>query len=146
LLVVAVGDPGVVERRLVELSTVGATVVIAPDRASAARLLWDTDPGSRPEDDLTLGALTVSLEDLCVTWRGSMLPLSPSEVRMLALLAVDPGRVRSFSEITEKTWGYRYLGDSSSVRSAVKRLRRKLADAASTVTIESVWGVGFRLT
>ncbi|WP_175482749.1 winged helix-turn-helix domain-containing protein [Actinokineospora iranica] len=80
------------------------------------------------------------------TWRGGAVPLSSREFDLLFALAADPGRVWSFAELTTHVWGRPYVGDTQAVGSAVKRLRRQLREVASEVRVESVRGVGYRLT
>ncbi|BCB80196.1 hypothetical protein Pflav_066060 [Phytohabitans flavus] len=42
-------------------------------------------------------------------------------------------------------WGGAYLGDTSILHSAIKRLRRKLRAAPEGPSVETVRGVGYRL-
>lgn len=79
-----------------------------------------------------------------VYWRGLALPLTEHEFQMLAALMEPPGRACTYDELRKRVWGTEY-GDASLVRTAVKRLRRKLPRAGVTVRIEPVHGVGFRL-
>lgn len=80
-----------------------------------------------------------------VSWDGHALPLTGREWEILHCLAARPRRVWSHRELYEAVWGGRYLGDPSTVHAAVKRLRRKLRDAAVAANIDAVRGVGFRL-
>lgn len=80
-----------------------------------------------------------------VTWRGRSLDLTGLERRLLRRLANEPGRACSYRQLHTTVWQTPYVEDRSSLASAVKRLRRKLADAGTTVSIEAVRGLGFRL-
>jgi DNA-binding response OmpR family regulator len=99
----------------------------------------------RRHDVHRFGQLEVDITSHRAAWRDSPLPLTEHELTILALLVSDPGRARSYGELTELVWGWKYRGDATPVRSAVKRLRGKLRLAQVPVAIESVRGFGLRL-
>ncbi len=74
---------------------------------------------------------------------GEPLDLTSTEFDLLALLLRNPGRVFSRDYLLETVWNQAYVQGDRSVDNAVLRLRRKLGDAGQS--IESVWGVGYRL-
>jgi DNA-binding response OmpR family regulator len=72
--------------------------------------------------------------------------LRPKEFDLLALLARHPGRVFQRSELLDLVWGYDFPGYTRTVDVHVQQLREKLAAAGVTEpSIETVWGVGYRL-
>lgn len=72
---------------------------------------------------------------------GEQRRLTPSEFKLLSLLASEPGRVFSRREIMQHLWDSRYVGDQRACDIHISNLRRKLgADR-----IETVRGVGYRL-
>ena len=73
-------------------------------------------------------------------------PLTPSEFKLLALLAEEPGRVFSRRQIMEHLWESVYVGDERAADVHVSNLRRKLErDAANPERIVTVRGVGYKL-
>jgi two-component system, OmpR family, response regulator MtrA len=52
--------------------------------------------------------------------------------------------VWTYQRLFQAVWGGSYLGDTSILHSAVKRLRRKLR-AAGGLSVQTVRGVGYRL-
>ncbi len=76
---------------------------------------------------------------------GRSLPLSPKEYDLLEVLLRNAGRVLSRGQLLERVWGYDYEGDERTVDVHLSWLRRKLREAGSTVRIETVRGVGYRL-
>lgn len=142
VLIVAVGDVTAVQDSLIELARRGATIRIADNPEAAARWLV---PHERTDSRLALGQMVIDLDCLRVTCDGQPVVLTGSEIRLLALLGSAPGRVFSFAEITEAVWRYPYVGDSTALRSAVKRIRRKLVSTESGIEVESVRGAGYRL-
>lgn len=94
------------------------------------------------KDELTVGNLTIYLENWKVEKDGKEIKLPNREFELLVYLAKHPNRVFSKEHLFEAIWGYDYVGDSATVTVHVNRLRDKLgADL-----IETVWGAGYRLT
>jgi DNA-binding response OmpR family regulator len=78
---------------------------------------------------------------------GKRVDLTPTEWGLLQALATTPGRVYSRFELINRTRGYEFEGYERTVDSHVKNLRRKIErDPASPQIIETVLGVGYRLT
>lgn len=92
-------------------------------------------------DDLTIDPL-----GHLVTWRGQPLALTRLERRLLTQLATAPVGVWTYERLFESVWGCAYLGDTSILHSAVKRLRRKLRAADDTLRVHTVRGIGYRLS
>ena len=73
--------------------------------------------------------------------------LTNLEVRLLYNLMKRAGHAMSTEELTEKVWGYSGEIDPTLIKNVVYRLRRKLeADPAKPSIIETVSGIGYRLT
>ncbi|MFI6518846.1 winged helix-turn-helix domain-containing protein [Spirillospora sp. NPDC050679] len=101
--------------------------------------------GPRSGEGVRVGELEIRPGERRVLWRGRPLELSQQEVGILSCLAGAPGRAYSFKEITEAAWGCAHRIEPTVVHSALRRLRRKLAEAGAQVGIESVRGYGLRL-
>lgn len=71
------------------------------------------------------------------------LELSPTEFTLLHLLLRSPGRAFSRAYLLDTVWGETYVGGDRSVDNTVLRLRKKLGPLGET--IETVWGIGYRL-
>jgi DNA-binding response OmpR family regulator len=92
------------------------------------------------------GKLEVDLERHEVRHEQSKVQLRPKEFDLLTLLARHPGRVFQRSELLDLVWGYDFPGYTRTVDVHVQQLREKLAAAGVTEpSIETVWGVGYRL-
>jgi DNA-binding response OmpR family regulator len=92
------------------------------------------------------GKLEVDLERHEVRHGQAKVQLRPKEFDLVALLARHPGRVFQRSELLDLVWGYDFPGYTRTVDVHVQQVREKLA-AAGVVdpSIETVWGVGYRL-
>jgi two-component system response regulator RegX3 len=81
-----------------------------------------------------------------VTVAGEAKQLTPSEFRLLLLLAREPGRVYSRREIMEHLWESTYVGDQRACDIHVSNLRRKLEDnPAHPRRVVTVRGIGYKL-
>ena len=77
---------------------------------------------------------------------GASPALTPSEFKLLLVLAQHPGRVCSRAEIADGLRGWQYDGDERLIDVHVRNLRRKIeADSANPRRVETVRGVGYRL-
>jgi DNA-binding response OmpR family regulator len=94
-----------------------------------------------PTGGLRAGGLEIDAYRHRVVVDGKQRPLTPSEFKLLSLLASEPGRVFTRREIMQHLWDSRYVGDQRACDIHVSNLRAKLgADR-----IETVRGVGYRL-
>jgi DNA-binding response OmpR family regulator len=127
----------------------GAVTLVASDLATARAWLGAAaapSPPPAPEDVvIALDGLVVDLRSHEARWRGAPLDLTTLELRLLAALAEQPATAWSFAALAGKVWSSNHRGDRSMVRSAIYRLRRKLASAGVTSYILPVRGMGFRL-
>jgi two-component system response regulator RegX3 len=93
-----------------------------------------------------VGSLTLDLARHNVTLDGRDVQLTPSEFRLLALLAEEPERVYSRREIMQHLWESTYVGDERACDIHISNLRRKLeGEPEKPQRILTVRGVGYRL-
>lgn len=71
--------------------------------------------------------------------------LRAKEFELLRTLAENPGRVLSRDQLLSIVWGFDFPGQTRTVDVHVAHLRARLESAGSGVTIETVWGVGYKL-
>jgi two-component system OmpR family response regulator len=80
-------------------------------------------------------------------WRGATeLRLSPKEFMLLELFLRHPGTVLTRSQILEAAWDFAYEGSSNVVDQYVTYLRRKIDTPFGRHDIETVRGMGYRLS
>ncbi len=94
-------------------------------------------------DRFTVGELSVDLGAYAVERAGERLDLTTSELRLLAELAREPGRVKRRAELLASMGAGESFADERAVDAHVKNLRRKLGTCGEMV--ETVRGVGYRL-
>ncbi|CAN5785881.1 response regulator transcription factor [soil metagenome] len=90
-----------------------------------------------------VGALTVDLDGFAAHCGGRRLELTVSELRLLATLAKDAGRVKGRPELLAAVGDPERFADERTVDAHVKNLRKKLGDCGAQ--LQTVRGVGYRL-
>jgi DNA-binding response OmpR family regulator len=92
---------------------------------------------------LQLGSLVLDVQNYWVRLDEETLDLSRTEFDLLQLLMRNPNRAFSRAYLLEVIWGADYIGGDRSVDNAILRLRKKLGRLGDS--IETVWGMGYRL-
>jgi two-component system phosphate regulon response regulator PhoB len=82
----------------------------------------------------------------CADGAEQELRLGPTEFRLLHFLMTHPERVHSRSQLLDRVWGDHVFIEDRTVDVHVKRLRDALAPAGCAPLIETVRGVGYRMS
>lgn len=107
--------------------------------------------GVRPEASgrdgvLRVGGLVVDTEAYRCWVEGREVQLTPTEFKLLAVLASHPGRVFTRLQLVERIQGFAFEGYERTIDAHIKNLRQKLGDSSrSPRYIATVYGVGYRL-
>jgi two-component system response regulator RegX3 len=93
-----------------------------------------------------LGGLTLDIVEHEVVVDGEPVALSPSEYKLLALLAEEPGRVFTRREIMQHLWQSTYVGDERACDAHVSTLRKKIErDPSHPERIVTIPAFGYKL-
>ncbi|MFI6327583.1 winged helix-turn-helix domain-containing protein [Micromonospora chersina] len=142
--------PSPAERiRLTELLDGVAPLLLVADLDELRRLITPPGPPAAPPavppprapDD----ALVVDGTRSTARWGSREVALTRLERDLLACLTAEPVRVWSYAELHRSVWHDEGLQRKADVQSLVKRLRRKLDQLGTGVTVVAVRGVGLRL-
>ncbi|MGG3279306.1 response regulator [Paenibacillus solani] len=91
------------------------------------------------------GALVIHSLKHEVTCHGQIVNLTPSEYKLLLLLAKYPQRNFSREELVERVLGYDFIGDNRIIDQHIKNLRQKIeVDPKAPKFIITVYGFGYR--
>ena len=94
----------------------------------------------------TLGDLTIDYASRHVSVEGRQLKLTAKEYDLLHALSVNSGRVVTHDQLLRRIWGGGKRGNVRSLRTLLRRLRRKLGeDASDPMYIFSEPRVGYRM-
>ncbi|MFW6195411.1 MAG: response regulator transcription factor [Chloroflexota bacterium] len=100
--------------------------------------------GAEPEE-IRAGNLVMDPSMHVATLNGTVLDLTPTEFRVLASLARNPGHVLSRTQLADR--GREVPVSERTIDVHVRNLRRKLFSTdGANVSVETVYGVGYRLT
>ena len=98
-----------------------------------------------PTNTFTMGPVSVDVSLREATVRGKKVELSRKEFDLLALLVSEAGHVVTRKQCMEKIWRDRTKGDSRTLDTHVKRLRKKIeTDPGDPVHVLTVRGIGYR--
>ena len=98
------------------------------------------------DDAVELGGLRLDPATRRVTCGERELKLGPTEFRLLHFLITHPERVHSRSQLLDRVWGDHVFIEERTVDVHVKRLREALSPGGCAGMIETVRGVGYRIT
>jgi two-component system alkaline phosphatase synthesis response regulator PhoP len=104
----------------------------------------------RAERAAPMDGSPISLADLIVDpirrearFGGQILDLRTQEFEVLFTLARQPGRVFTREQLLQQAWGFDFYGQTRTVDVHIAHLRKRLS--GSSVTIETVTGIGYKL-
>ena len=91
------------------------------------------------------GSLTIDYGAGCTFLNGEELKLTPTEYKLLCLLAKDVGKVLTHTYLTDKIWGSSWESDMASLRVHMATLRKKIEKNSDTQYIQTHIGIGYRM-
>ena len=95
------------------------------------------------EHQISVGGLTVNLDERIVTIDGKRVALTYKEFELLRLFLSRPGIAFTREQLLSDIWGTEYYGETRTVDMHIRTLRQKLGDYGAM--IETVRNVGYRL-
>lgn len=100
--------------------------------------------GQVEQEVLTLGDMTINLAAHTVARGDEEIALTPTEFKLLSILARSPNRVFSRLQLMEGAIGDYYVGYERTIDSHISHLRRKLGVGGESL-IQTVHGTGYKL-
>ena len=100
---------------------------------------------AREAENLEIGDLKIDLASCHVTRAGTLVPLTPTEFKLLLALMRHPGEVISAEDLVREVWGPQYKEEIGFVRRYIWHLRQKLEiDPEHPQYIHNERGFGYR--
>ncbi len=113
-------------------------------KAMFRRIDFEKNQNNKNEDsELKFGNITININNKIVSCNNSNIDVTPNEYNLLTYLFENKDRAVSREELLNKVWGYNSEIETRAADDTVKRLRKKIVN--TNVSIETVWGFGFRL-
>jgi DNA-binding response OmpR family regulator len=104
--------------------------------------------GGKPSQgptEMRFGNLVIDCRRHEVQMRGEVVDLTPTEFRLLEVLAGEPGRAFTRLELLDQVFGYDFEGFDRTVDVHVKNLRKKIeSDPKQPTYVKTVYGVGYK--
>lgn len=95
---------------------------------------------------LKLKELELDIESHSVRCNGQELEMTFKEFELLKLLIQNKGKVLTRQVLLDQVWGYDYYGETRTVDVHIRYIRAKLAQLNMEDCIETVRGVGYKVT
>lgn len=113
-------------------------------KAMFRRIDFEKNQNNKNEDsELKFGNIIINTNNKIVSCNNINIDLTPNEYNLLTYLFENKDRAVSREELLNKVWGYNSEIETRAADDTVKRLRKKIV--STNVSIETVWGFGFRL-
>lgn len=96
-------------------------------------------------ETLSCDDLKLYVDELRVTYKEEIIPLTSKEVKILELLLRYPQKTYSKANLYEAVWNDEYYYEDNTINVHVSNLRSKLKKATGKDYVETVWGIGYRL-
>lgn len=98
------------------------------------------------DEKIRIREIEIDLDRREARVRGKMADLTPTEFKILSVLASNPGRVYSRLQLLDIAFGYTYEGYERSIDTHISNLRKKIeTDPANPEYVITVYGTGYRL-
>jgi len=116
-----------------------------PELLARIKALIIRAPPKPPEESQIIGELSLNLEKKQVLRNDKLIPLGPTEFRLLQVLASQPEKVFSREDLLKTVWGEAIHVEERTVDVHVKRLRQALNKGYKTDLIRTVRQAGYAL-
>ncbi|MEG4032086.1 MULTISPECIES: two-component system response regulator RppA [unclassified Microcoleus] len=97
-------------------------------------------------DTLSLEDLQLHLDTLTVERQGATVSLSSREFQLLEYFMRHPRQVLTRNQIEQAVWEWGTEPESNAITVLIRKLRQRLQAVGSADWIESIYGMGYRLT
>jgi two-component system OmpR family response regulator len=114
--------------------------------AARVNALARRKPFRQQQTRLEYRGLVIDLLRREVTRDGIPVTLQPREFRILEELVREEGKVVTRTMLLERVWNYHFDPQTNIVDTHISRLRSKLNDGDKVDLIETIRGVGYRMT
>ena len=102
-------------------------------------------PRERGPEEIKCGELSMNFSNHEAWFAGILLDLTSVEFKLLGVLAKEPGRVFSRTDLIEEALGYDFEGFDRTIDVHILNLRRKMErDPSHPKYIKTVYGVGYK--
>lgn len=121
------------------------TTLLMRVRSLLRRMEMNENIKGRMPQKATVGDLTYDSERNEILCQKNPMKLSQTEMRLLAYMMENPEKAYSRDELLNAVWGYDMKVETRVTDETLRRIRKRLTESASCVSIKTIWGFGYKL-
>ena len=121
------------------------TILLMKVKALLRRVEMDRGKTTAAEDELRYGDLRCSATENAVFCGNTIVALTQTELRLLSYMMKQPEKAYSREELLSTVWGFDSDVETRVTDETLRRIRKKLLQAGSTVSVSTIWGFGYKL-
>ena len=121
------------------------TILLMKVKALLRRVEMDRGKTTAAEDELRYGDLRCSATENAVFCGDTIVALTQTELRLLSYMMKQPEKAYSREELLSAVWGFDSEVETRVTDETLRRIRKKLLQAGSTVSVGTIWGFGYKL-
>ena len=120
------------------------TILLMKVKALLRRVEMDRGK-TAAEDELHYVDIRYSATENAVLCGNAPVALTQTELRLLSYMMRQPGKAYSREELLNAVWGFDSEVETRVTDETLRRIRKKLLQAGSGVSVTTIWGFGYRL-
>ena len=120
------------------------TILLMKVKALLRRVEMDRGK-TAAEDELHYGDIRYSATENAIFYGTAPVSLTQTELRLLSYMMKQPEKAYSREELLSAVWGFDSEVETRVTDETLRRTRKKLLQADSTVSVSTIWGFGYKL-
>ena len=120
------------------------TILLMKVKALLRRVEMDRGK-TAAEDELHYGDIRYSATENAIFYGAAPVSLTQTELRLLSYMMKQPEKAYSREELLSAVWGFDSDVETRVTDETLRRIRKKLLQAGSTVSVSTIWGFGYKL-
>ena len=121
------------------------TILLMKVKALLRRVEMDRGKTAAAEDELHYGDIRYSATENAVFCGSTIVALTQTELRLLSYMMKQPEKAYSREELLSAVWGFDSEVETRVTDETLRRIRKKLLQAGSNVSVSTIWGFGYKL-
>ena len=120
------------------------TILLMKVKALLRRVEMDRGK-TAAEDELHYGDIRYSATENAIFYGTVPVSLTQTELRLLSYMMKQPEKAYSREELLSAVWGFDSEVETRVTDETLRRIRKKLTQSGSTVSVSTIWGFGYKL-
>ena len=120
------------------------TILLMKVKALLRRVEMDRGK-TAAEGELHYGDIRYSATENAIFYGTAPVSLTQTELRLLSYMMKQPEKAYSREELLSAVWGFDSEVETRVTDETLRRIRKKLLQAGSTVSVSTIWGFGYKL-